>query len=182
MQPCKALTTALLLSLFVAGCSTTGDGLSDAALSGDPDAMATDGLRMNTEGSSLVQRGEKRLADGRKQVRDGEEMIQEGSDLVSKTRAEYRNAANAGGTASTPKAVEEEAQRLKKIGSRWEDAIDTIRDGNKLVDKGNKNIDRGQSEIREGRMLMERGSTLVRNSERARLGEELLPLPVESSR
>jgi hypothetical protein len=81
------------------------------------------------------------------------------------------------GVLPRPKDVDAEAKRLRAIGKRWEGAIEEIKDGNTLVYKGNKSIDLRQSEIREGRALMESGSTLMRNSQRIRLGDEMLPLP-----
>ena len=170
--------TAVLIALYVlSGCNTTGDGISDEALAGDPAAMLADGSRLNTRGAELVAKGESRLAEGRQQVRDGERQIEAGTASVAAARSEYRQNAGRGGQANSPKGVESEAKELRAIGNRWEDAIEEIRKGNALVDKGNKNIDRGQSEIREGRLMMERGSALVRNSERIRLGDTLLEVP-----
>lgn len=168
----KLLLLPILLAL--SGCISTGDGLSDEALSGDPDAMWSDGQKLSIKGEGIVERGERRLEEGRKQIREGEAMVQRGSDLVSSVRFEYQNAAKNTGTATTPKAVAAEAKSLKAIGSRWEDAIDMIREGNKLVDKGNKTLDEAQAQIREGRSMVERGSMLMRNSERLKLGEDLL--------
>lgn len=173
MNKANGILVALAL-LLISGCATTRDGISDEALSGDPDAMWSDGQQLSIKGESLVQRGERRLEDGRKQIREGEAMVQRGSDLVSSTRFEYQTAAGATGAATTPKAVAAEAKALKAIGARWEDAIDMIRDGNKLIDKGNKALDEAQAQVREGRGMVERGSTLMRNSERSRLGEDLL--------
>jgi len=166
------VTTMLLF-----GCASTGDGISDAALSGDPEAMSRDGVKLNSRGAELVKDAESQLVDGRKQVRNGEAMIQNGSQLVANARSEYRDVTVTSGNASTPIAVSSEAKKLTDIGDRWEESIDMIREGNKLVEKGNKNISEAQSNIREGRRMMERGSALVRNSERARLGQALLPVP-----
>lgn len=171
---------AWLLAISVltcVGCASSGDNISDAALSGDPAAMARDGLALNTRGRELLSRGEKRLKEGREQVRDGELMVNSGSESVASLRADYRAAARLGGDANTPRAVSTEAKRLKKLGNDWEEAIERVRDGNELVSKGNKNIERAQSEIREARRMMSKGSALVRNSERARSGETLLSVP-----
>ncbi len=165
----------LLTMLFVlTGCATTSDGLSDETLSGDPAAMWADGQKLTIKGESEVQKGGRQLENGRKQVREGEAMVQRGNNLVSSIRLEYQSAANRVGAATTPAAVASEAKALKAIGSRWEDAIEMIRDGNRLVDKGNTTLDEGQTQIRKGRSLVEQGSTLMRNSERLRLGEDLL--------
>ena len=173
----QLIASILVCSALLHGCASTGDGVSDAALSGDPIAMGRDGAKLNTRGAELVKDGEKLLIKGRQQLRDGETKILNGSSQVTNSRFEYRDIANAGGSASNPDAVVKEAKRLSSIGKNWEDAIDTIRDGNELVDKGNKNIDEAQSSIRRGRQMMERGSALVRNGERVRLGEGLLPVP-----
>ena len=173
----QLIASILVCSALLHGCASTGDGVSDAALSGDPIAMGRDGAKLNTRGAELVKDGEKLLITGRKQLRDGESMILNGSSQVTNSRFEYRDIANAGGSASSPDAVAKEAKRLSSVGKNWKDAIDTIRDGNELVEKGNKNIDEAQSSIRRGRQMMERGSALVRNGERARLGESLLPVP-----
>ena len=166
----------LVLSL-VAGCATSGAAkLSDAALSGDPDAMWTEGQDLARKGERKVEKGEKRMADGRRQVRDGEAKIRDGSERVAKSRRDYENAVASAGDAKTPKVVSDEAKRLKSIGKRWEDALDTIRAGNLLVENGNKNIETGRAEVREGRLMIESGSTLMRNSERTRRGDELLPI------
>ncbi len=149
--------------------------MSDAALSGNPIAMERDGARLNSRGAELVKDGEKMLARGRKQIREGEAFVQSGGTLVRNSRFEYREQSSATGRASTPESVAKEAKRLRAIGKDWEDGIDTIRKGNALVKNGNKNIENGQSAIRRGREMLERGSTLIRNSQRARFGEDLLP-------
>lgn len=164
-------------ALLLQGCASTGDGVSDAALSGDPAAMAKDGVNLNSRGAVLLKKGESRLVEGRKQVRDGEAMVINGSTLVTNARFEYKDVAGTSGNAITPELVSSEAKRLRKIGDRWEDAIETIRDGNSLITKGHKNIGEAQSDIRNGRRMMQRGSTLVRNSERTRLDQALLPVP-----
>ena len=175
----KPLVIASLLasSMLIHGCASTGDGVSDAALSGDPAAMERDGAKLNTRGANLVKDGEKLLIRGRKQVRDGEAMVQNGSTLVTNSRSEYNDLASVSGSAANPDTVTQEAKELRAIGKRWNDAIDTIREGNALVKKGNDNINEAQSFIRNGRQMMERGSALVRNSERIRLGTALLPVP-----
>lgn len=172
------ITTLLLVSAaFVGGCASKGPSVSDAALSGDPASMERDGAKLNTRGAELVKDAEERLIKGRKQLRDGEAMVQSGSTRVTNSRFEYKDLANASGGASTPSAVADEAKKLKAIGKRWEEAIESIRDGNKLVDKGNKTIAEAQEDIRKGRQMMEQGSTLVRNSARIRYNQALLPLP-----
>jgi|GEM_PF-3420611 len=170
----RVLATVLLATIFMGGCSSTG-GISKAALSGDPVAMAAEGARLNSEGAELVRKSEAKSVDGRKLIRDGEAMVQDGSTRVTNARFEYKDIANASGKATDPKTVAKEAKKLKAAGKRWEDAIDIIRDGNKLIDKGNKTVDEAQGDVRKGRQMMERGSVLVRNSARSRYGEELLP-------
>ncbi len=161
---------------MLAGCGGgAGLKLSDAALSGDPEAMWVEGQKTVASGEALVNKGEAQLAEGRQQVREGEAAIRAGNQRVLQARRDYQAAVAAAGGSATPADVAAEAMQLKNIGKRWEDAIDDIKDGNKLVDKGNKNIDSGQSEVRAGRRLMESGSTLMRNSQRTRMGEPLLP-------
>lgn len=169
--------------LVLTGCASLGSSnVSDAAVSGDPVAMANEGAELNSRGAKMVKNGEALLMKGRKRVRDGEAMVSNGSSLVSNARFEYRDLARATGDATDPKTVSKEAKNLKAAGERWEDAIDTIRDGNKLIDKGNDDIADAQKEIRKGRKLMERGSVMVRNSERLRLEESLLSVPSTSFR
>lgn len=171
------IASLLASSVLLHGCASTGDGVSDAALSGDPAAMERDGAKLNTRGAKLVKDGEELLIKGRKLVREGEAMVQNGSTRVTNSRFEYKDEVAVGGGASTPESVAKEAKKLKAIGKSWEEAIDTIREGNELVERGNKNIDEAQSAIRKGRQMMDRGSALVRNSERVRLGAALLPVP-----
>lgn len=177
----KRMVTALsllLVAMFVSACAGGSRlRLSDAALSGDPSAMWEEGQKSVQTGEELISKGEKKLEEGRKQIREGEALVDSGNKQVREERQNYQNAVLAGGRSNSPKEVEAEAKRLRAIGNRWEDAIDDIKQGNKLVDKGNKNIDRGQAEIRDGRKLLEQGSTLMRNSQRAKLGEDLLPMP-----
>ncbi len=169
-----ALTTSLCL---VAGCATSSaTNLSDAALSGDPDAMWAEGQELARKGERLIKKGEARMADARRQMRDGEAKIRTGSQGVVKSRGEYESVVNDAGDARTPKVVAEEAKALKAIGKRWEAALDTIREGNLLVENGNKNMETGRAEVREGRLMIETGSILMRNSERSRRGDELLPM------
>ena len=175
------IMAVILISLPLVGGCTSGSKvrLSDSALAGEPSAMWEEGKKSVESGEALVSKGEKRLNTGRKQVRDGEAMIGKGHQSVLIARQEYQDASSAAGTSLTPKAVTAEAKHLKAIGKRWGNSIDQIRRGNELVEKGNKHIDKGQSEVREGRALMESGSTLMRNSQRSRLGEKLLPVPVQ---
>ena len=165
------------LCLFAAtSCAATGTAnLGDNVLSGNPDTMWAEGQERSKKGERLLKKGEERMADARAQVRKGDAKIREGSEGVLKSRREYEIASRKTGGAASPKAVADEAKRLKVIGKRWEDALDTIKAGNKLVEKGNKNIGTAHSEIREGRVLIESGSVLMRNSERMRRGDELLP-------
>ena len=173
-----AYIAGTLLCLFaVTGCAATGASkLDDNALSGDPDLMWAEGQERSKKGERLLKKGEERMADARAQVRKGEAKIREGGEGVLKSRREYEIASRKTGGATTPNIVADEAKRLKVIGKRWEDALDTIKAGNKLVEKGNKNINTAHSEIREGRVLIESGSVLMRNSERTRRGDELLPI------
>lgn len=178
LHPRVVIAILLLLSAtFIGGCASKGLSVSDAALSGDPTAMARDGATLNTRGAKLIKDAEKRLIEGRKQLRDGEAMVQSGSTRVTNSRFEYKDLANASGNATSPGAVAEEAKKLRTVGNRWEDAIESIRDGNKLVDKGNKTIAGAQEDIRKGRQMMEQGSTLVRNSARIGYNQALLPMP-----
>ena len=167
-----------LLCLFVAtGCAATGTSLSgDYVSSADPDAMWAEGQERSRKGEKLLKKGEKRMAEARAQVRKGEAMIREGNEGVLKSRRDYEAAARKTGAATAPNVVSDEAKRLKAIGKRWEDALETIKDGTKLVEKGNKNIGIAHGEIRDGRVLIESGSVLMRNSERMRRGDELLPI------
>ena len=168
---------AMMVLWFVAGCATVNaTKLSDAALSGDPDAMWSEGQETARKGERKIKKGEERMADGRRQIRDGEAKIREGSERVAKSRRDYENAVASAGDARTPNVVTDEAKRLKAIGKRWEDALDTIRAGNLLVENGNKSIETGRAEVREGRLMIESGSILMRNSERTRRGDELLPI------
>ena len=171
------VAAALLVLWLVGGCETTNaTKLSDAALSGDPDAMWSEGQELARKGERKINKGEERMADGRRQVRDGEAKIRDGNERVTKSRRDYESAVASAGGAKTPRVVTDEAKRLKAIGKRWEDALDTIRAGNLLVENGNKNIETGRAEVREGRLMIESGSMLMRNSERTRRGDELLPI------
>ncbi len=169
---------ALTISLWlVAGCAaSSATNVSDAALSGDPDAMWAEGQELARKGERLIKKGEARMVDARRQIRGGEAKIRTGSEGVVKSRREYESVVNDAGDARTPKVVAEEAKALKAIGKRWEGALDTIRNGNLLVDSGNKNVETGRAEVREGRLMIETGSILMRNSERSRRGDELLPI------
>lgn len=158
--------------------SASNKGVSDAALSGDPSAMWEDGKKIAKQGEELTGKGEKQVNKGRAQVRKGEERIQKANGDLTKIRIEYQTAANQTGRATSPKGVNDEAKALKKIGSRWDDAIDDIRSGNKMIDAGNEAVDKGQTTIRKGRTLVDEGSTLMRNSKRLELGTELLPVTI----
>ena len=158
-----------------AGCVTsTETTLSDAALAGDPDAMWTQGQDLARNGERLIKRGETRMVEARRQIRDGEAKIRAGSEQLLRCRVDYENVVN--GTEATPTSRADEARQLKAIGRRWEAALDTIREGNLLVEKGNKNIETGRVEVRDGRTMTETGSILMRNAERSRRGDALLPM------
>ena len=109
-----AIAAAILCLWMVSGCAASGKAtLSDAALSGDPDAMWAEGQELSRKGERLVKKGEERMADGRAEVRKGEETIRKGSEDVTTSRRDYENAARSTGDAATPKAVASEAKRLK---------------------------------------------------------------------
>ncbi len=78
-----ALTMVMLFTL-ISGCAgmASDSGPSDAALSGDSNAMWVDGQKMAERGEEFTAKGEDRLKDGRRQVRDGEAMIREGHRRV----------------------------------------------------------------------------------------------------
>lgn len=166
----------LLIGLtLMAGCASTGP--SDAALSGDPVAMWEDGKLAVDRGEKLVKNAEQDLEEGRKLVREGESRIDRGNIDTLRARQEYQSAARASGSSLSPKELEKEIKRFKKIGNQWEDAIGEIKAGNKLVAKGNRLINSAQDSIREGRALMESGSTMMRNSQRIRMGSDILLQP-----
>ena len=170
--------------LFVlVGCAAGFDrgGVSEAALAGNTEAMWKDGQQAVVRGEALIAKGEKRLAQGYKKIRNGEAAISQGNRKVAQARQEYQAAAAAAGASSTPVEVDYEAKRLGVIGDRWQEAITEIRKGNELVGKGNNEVSTAQSEIREGRALLESGSTLMRNAQRARLGDKPLPSPAQKN-
>lgn len=174
----RSAVTLLVVVLFLGACAGGSKlRLSDAAIAGDPSAMWEDGQQSVQTGEALISKGEKLLQEGRNQIRDGEAQIDAGNQRVRQARQDYQDAVLSAGGSTAPKADRAEAQRLRVIGKRWEDAIEEIKEGNRLVDLGNKNIDKGQKEIREGRQLLEEGSILMRNSHRSRLGDTLLPMP-----
>ncbi len=141
-----------------------------------PRVMWEDGLRAVETGEAMLTRGEQRLALGRQQIRDGEAKVRDGTLRAAEAKAEYeRLAATADGLSAAERTARNQA--LRETGSRWQAALDVIKDGNRLIAKGNANVDRGEEEIRDGRRMMETGSILMRNSYRSRSGQPLLPLP-----
>lgn len=178
----KRIISSSLLGLMVISLSACSSmpgkpKISEAALTGDPDLMWSEGQKLVQFGEPIVSKGELLLTEGRQKVREGEIKIADGNERVIQSRNDYQAAAQVAGGSSSPKEVDREAKRLKAIGKRWEDAIDQIRDGNKLVEKGNEKIDRGHGLIREGRSSIDAGSTMMRNAQRLRLGEDLLLEP-----
>ena len=79
-------TLLLAVLCLVSGCASNNLKVSEAALSGDPAAQASEGARLNTEGAKLISEAEKQLAKGRKQVLDGEKMVRTGSDKAASAR------------------------------------------------------------------------------------------------
>jgi hypothetical protein len=175
MRTCTHIVTVLACLSMAAGCVSSGETtLSDAAMAGDPDTMWTEGQDLARNGERLIRRGEARMLEARRLIRDGEARIRTGSEQVLKCRVDYEDVVN--GTERATASSADEAKRLKAIGKRWEDALDAIREGNLLVEKGNRGIETGRGEVREGRTMVETGSILMRNSERSRRGDALLPM------
>jgi len=174
----KLVKYALLVTFtvgFGTGCASLGGNLvSDAALSGDPVEMWNDGKKAVKNGEELVLKGQKRVDGGRKMIKESQPKVDDATDEVLQARRDYQEAVNNTGGSTTPKQVAKESATLKKIGARWEDALAEIRKHNKRIDKGNDNVDKGQSEIRKGRKMIETGSLMMRNSQRLRLGDEIL--------
>lgn len=176
-QPGSAMLGMTIVLILVSGCAADfgRSGISNAALVGNTEAMWRDGQQAVERGEALISKGEKRLAQGRKKIRDGEAMISQGNGKVTQSRQDYQAAAAVAGASSNPDEIDYEAKRLRAIGDRWQDGVEEIKKGNQLVVKGNKDISTAQAEIREGRALIESGSTLMRNAQRARLGDKPLP-------
>lgn len=163
---------AVAVILATTACASTD--ASDAALAGDPQAMWAEGQKTVVKGEQMVAKGDKQLTEGRNKVREGENLIDAGNERMLQARQDYQSAASAVGASTTPDQVASEGKKLKDIGSRWEDAIDDVKTGNKMVTKGNKMISDGQLAVAEGRRMIESGSTMMRNSQRSQIGEELL--------
>lgn len=162
------------LTSACAGTSRSPDNEPPAV--SNPGVAWEDGRKSVETGEALLIRGERRLALGRQQIRDGEARIRDGSERAAQAKLDYQQLA--GTTDELPAAEKKSrAEILRTVGSRWQAAIEEIKDGNRLIKTGNANVTRGEAEIREGRMLMESGSILMRNSYRSRLGQKLLPLP-----
>ena len=164
----------VVVSLFIAACSTTPK-LTD--YSNDPTAMWEQGIKLSDKGEKLIIKGEKALEASRKELREGEALIQSGSEMVIRARQSYQLEAARIGGSSSPKEIEYEAERLTSIGDKWEDAINDIKKGNKMVAKSKEMQTDAQAYVKEGRELVESGSNFIRNSQRMRLEIPLLPAP-----
>lgn len=175
-----AAAVAMVLIMLGPAAPASSQELSKAALSGDSDAMWSEGRDLARRGERLVAKGEQRMASGRRDVRDGEDRIRAGNQGVASRRLDYEQAVDSYRSTNTSKSAASEARRLRDIGKRWEKALEDIRAGNELVDRGNKKIDEGHAEILEGQRLVELGSLLMRNSERQRRGLDLLPAEIDT--
>ncbi len=169
------VTLAILVAGLASACAARPVPGEPPPVS-SPRVMWEDGLRAVETGEATLTRGEQRLALGRQQIRDGEAKVREGSQRAAEARAEYEQlAATVDGLSAADRKARTEA--LRETGSRWQAALDVIKEGNRLIAKGNANVDRGEAEVRDGRRMMETGSVLMRNSHRSRSGQPLLPLP-----
>lgn len=168
------LAALMLLSTTVLASTRA----SEAALSGNPLVMFDEGRRILLKGEKRVAKAEKQLREGREMLREGEELIEKGDANVLRSRDSYAAHSRSRGLAVEPDAVEKESKRLKEISEDWEDALRDIRKGRKLEKKGQKKISSAQDDLREANALVDRGNTLIRNSELALQGEQVVdPTP-----
>tara|TARA_R110002073_G_scaffold270138_1_gene433442 strand:- start:310 stop:846 length:537 start_codon:yes stop_codon:yes gene_type:complete len=125
------------------------------------------------QAESLIKKGEKLLRgaqddleDAHDRIRKGESLIAKGNETVRDSRNQYRALANDTGRATDPDEVADEAKQFDKLADRWEDALDDIDDGEKLIKKGNKAANKAESRINEGRSLVASGKKLRSDTER----------------
>ncbi|MDU0355208.1 hypothetical protein RS130_16040 [Paraglaciecola aquimarina] len=110
----------------------------------------------------------------RKQLREGEALIQTGSETIIVARQDYQLEVTRIGGSSSPKEVEYEAKRLQAIGERWEDGIESVKEGNALIAKSKVSQTKAQQKVKEGRQIAETGANFIRNSQRMKLNLPLL--------
>ncbi|MBT8147030.1 MAG: hypothetical protein KJN90_09260 [Gammaproteobacteria bacterium] len=158
--------TSLLVICLTTACTGSRDWqASEAAMAGDPVAMWQDGQEAIRLGETQVSRGDERIQDGQREIREGESMVSEGNTLITRSREQYRVAARTSGGALTPEQLEDEAERLRRIASSWEEGLALINRGNRRINDGRERVTEGEAIVLRGQTLIESGRNLMQNSE-----------------
>lgn len=119
------------------------------------------------KGEKLIRGAEEDLEDAHDKISKGESLVAKGKETARDSRNQYRVLANDAGQARNPDEVFAEAKKFDKLADRWEDALDDVEDGEKLIKKGNKESQKAESRINEGRSLVASGKKLRSDTERS---------------
>jgi len=157
-------------ALLFTGCATQSK-LED--YTNNPSGLWEEGKALSKKGEALIIKGEKTIENARINANKGEALILSGNDAIQRSRQDYQLEATKAGRSSSPKEIEYEAERLASIGENWEDAQDSVKEGNKLIAQSEKKKVEGQQQISNGRKLVEQGTNFIRNSQRMRLEQPL---------
>lgn len=124
-----------------------------------------DGKELETKGLKLVADSNKMLAASERKKREGEELIVSGNAQVAAQKVAYSDAVRAFGLASTPKQVKAEVSTLRNIAERWDNGLDAINRGERLVKESEKETAEASGKKRKGEQMIADGRAQMRGAE-----------------
>ncbi len=155
----KVSTTAILVAtLAVLGaCSATGKqpsyGEALQANGGDSVELGKTweaGNELETKGAKEIAKGQKLIREGEEKIAKGEALIRTGNADIVVQKANYARMVRTMGLASAPKQMEQEIKSLRGIAEKWDNGLDDIKRGEKLIEEGDKNLAEGRAKVRKG--------------------------------
>jgi len=124
-----------------------------------------DGKELEGKGLKLVAESRKMLAISERKKREGEELILSGNAQVAAQKIAYSDSVRAFGLASTPKQVKAEVKTLRDIAERWDNGLDAINRGERLIKESEKETADASGKKRKGEQMIADGRAQVRGVE-----------------
>lgn len=124
-----------------------------------------DGKELETKGLKLVADSNKMLVVSERKEREGEELVVSGKAQVAAQKFAYSDAVRAFGLASTPKQVKAEVSALRGIAERWDNGLDDINRGERLIKESGKETAEASAKKRKGEQMIADGRAQMRGVE-----------------
>ncbi len=101
------------------------------------------GNELETKGNKEITKGQKLIREGEEKIAKGESLVRTGNSAVTVEKANYARMVRTIGLATTPKQLEKEIKSLRQIAEKWDNGLDDIKRGEKLIEEGEKDRQKG---------------------------------------